>query len=316
MLLRDLLVDRIAPLKNLCDRSVDLYGQSLDRLRDYLGHEPTLDDLDDLTIAKFLRWRAGHQNRGKRQISPASVAKDSAQLRTIWNWCARKRLRRSNGDLLEFPDYSRPRVPKPRPTAYTADELQRLVDVARLRRGSISGRPARWYWPTKLSAMFQTGERIGAILAIRWGEVDLDRCTLTFLAATRKGHRETITRAISPDLARMMAPQKRAADELVWPWLECRKLGSVYSSLQVLCKTAGVEYHPFHSIRKATASYMKAAGRSAKKQLGHSSEEMAEMHYYDERIVGAESALDVLPQLRVMQALPPADEPGGPGKPR
>lgn len=305
MHLRDLLTDQIAVLKNLSDRTVELYGETLDRFRDHLGHEPTLDDLSDLLVARFLRWRAQQPNGRKGVLSPASVAKDSAHLRTLWNWCARKRLKRSDGELLEFPDYARPRVPKPRPVAYTADELQQLLDVARHRRGVIAGVPAAWYWPTKIMAMFQTGERVGAVLAIRWGEVDLDRRTLTFLAATRKGHRETITRQISPELAAIMATGRRAPNALVWPWLEARKIGSAYGSLKVLCRTAGVGYHPFHSIRKSTASYMKAAGASAKKQLGHASEEMAENHYYDERITGVQSALDYLPPLDL-----------GPRKPR
>lgn len=300
MILRELLNERIAPLKNLCQRSVVMYESTLDRLRDHLGHEPTIDDLDDLTIAKFLRWRATTVHDAKRGlISPASLAKDSAHIRTLWNWCAKKRMKRTNGELLEFPDYARPRVPKPRPVAYTVEELQRLVAASKHRKGYIvPGLPAAWYWTTKLQAMFQTGERIGAILAIRWGEVDLERCTLTFLAATRKGHRETITRAITPELARMLATQKRAAGELVWPWLEGRKILSCYASLKVLCRVAGVPYHPFHSIRKSTASYLKKAGKPAGKQLGHANGEgMCETHYYDDRIVGVESALDFLPPL-------------------
>ena len=298
MLLRALLVDQIAVLKDLSDRTVELYGQTLDRFRDHLGHEPTLDDLSDLVVARFLRARAQQGNHRKGLLSPASVAKDSAHIRTVWNWCARKRMKRANGELLEFPDYARPRVPRPRPVAYTVEELQTLINAARHRKGYIvEGVPAAWYWPTKIMAMFQSGERIGAILAIRWSEVDLERCSLTFLAATRKGHRETITRAISPELARMLGLMKRPPDSLVWPWLEGRKMMSAYGSLKVLCRTAGVPYHPFHSIRKSTASYMKRAGKSAKTQLGHSSEEMAETHYYDDRIVGIESALDYLPPL-------------------
>ena len=307
MLLRDLLNDQIAILKNLSDRTVELYGETLDRLHDHLGHEATVDDLSDLTIARFLRWRAQQSNKRKGLLSPASVAKDSAHIRTIWNWCARKRLKRSDGELLEFPDYARPRVPKPRPVAYTAEELQKLIEYARHRKGAIAGVPAAWFWPTMLMAMFQTGERIGAVLALRWSEVDLDRRTLTFLAATRKGHRETITRQISPELAAVLATRQRAPNDLVWPWLEDRKIGSAYGSLRVMCRKAKVDYHPFHSIRKSTASYMKRAGKSAKTQLGHSSEEMAETHYYDSRIVGVESALDYLP---------PLDLGGGPGKPR
>jgi integrase len=297
MTLRELLRDRIAPLKNLSDRSVVMYEATLDRLRDYLGHEPTVDDLDDLTAAKFLRWRQTTQHSRYKMISPASLAKDSAHLRSLWTWLAKKRWKKSNGELLEFPDYARPRVPKPRPVAYTAEELSAMVRAARHRKGLVAGKPAAWYWLTKLQAMFQTGERIGAVLALRWREVDLERCTLTFLAATRKGRQETITRAITPELARLMATQKGPPDALVWPWLEDRKILSCYASLKVLCRTAGVPYHPFHSIRKATASYLKKAGKSAKKQLGHSSEEMAETHYYDERITGVESALDFLPPL-------------------
>jgi integrase len=319
MTLRELLKDRIAPLKNLSERSVVMYESTLDRFRDFLGHEPTVDDLDDLTAARFIRWRGTTVHDRKRGvISPASLAKDSAHLRSLWTWLAKKRWKRSDGELLEFPDYARPRVPKPRPVAYTADELSALVRAARHRKGLVAGKPAAWYWMTKLMAMFQTGERIGAILAIRWGEVDLERCTLTFLAATRKGHRETITRAITPELARIMATQKGPADALVWPWLDDRKILSCYGSLRVLCKKADVPYHPFHSIRKSTASYLKRAGKSAKKQLGHSSEEMAETHYYDERITGVESALDFLPPLDLdgpatnPRQLPPSTEGSSP----
>jgi len=298
MTLRELLIDRVAPLKNLSDRSVSMYLSTLDRFRDFLGHEPTVDDLEDLTAAKFLRWRATtvHDiNRG--MISPASLAKDSAHLRSLWTWLARKRWKRSDGELLEFPDYARPRVPKPVPKAFNAAELAQLVEAARHRRGYICGKPAAWYWTTKIQAMFQTGERIGAVLELRWEQVDLERHTLTFLAATRKGHRETITREITPALAKCLATQRGAPGERVWPWLDDRQALSIYPSLRVLCRSAGVPYHPFHSIRKATASYLKKAGISAKKQLGHSSEQMAEDHYYDEDITGRESNLGYLPDI-------------------
>jgi len=199
--------------------------------------------------------------------------------------------------LIDFPDYARPKVPKPVPKAYKADELAKLVEAARHRKGLICGKPACWYWTTKLQAMFQTGERIGAVLELRWSEVDFERNTLTFLAATRKGHRETITRPITADLAKMLATQKGPPEARVWPWLDDREPLSIYPSLKVLCRTAGVPYKPFHSIRKSTASYLKRAGISAKKQLGHSSEEMAETHYYDEEITGRESNLDYLPPI-------------------
>jgi integrase len=297
MTLRELLIDRVAPLKNLSDRTTVMYVSTLDRFRDFLGREPTVDDLDDLIVSKFLRWRQVTQHSRFKLISPASLAKDSAHIRSLWGWLAKKRWKKANGELLEFPDYARPRVPKPVPKAFHADELAKLVATSRTRKGHIAGKPAAWYWVTKLQALFQTGERIGAILEIRWSEVDLKKHTLTFLAATRKGHRETITRPITPALANMLATQRGAPSDRVWPWLDDREMLSLYGSLRVLCRLAGVEYHPFHSIRKSTASYLKKAGISAKNQLGHSSEEMAENHYYDEEITGRESNLDYLPDI-------------------
>jgi len=297
MELRELLIERFAPQKDICDRTVLMYLATLARFKDFLGREPVVDDLDDLTVAKFIRWRRTTQHSKWKKIGPASLAKDSAQIRTLWNWLAKKRWKRSNGELIDFPDYARPKVPKPVPKAYKADELAKLVEAARHRKGLICGKPACWYWTTKLQAMFQTGERIGAVLELRWSEVDFERNTLTFLAATRKGHRETITRPITADLAKMLATQKGLPEARVWPWLDDREPLSIYPSLKVLCRTAGVPYKPFHSIRKSTASYLKRAGISAKKQLGHSSEEMAETHYYDEEITGRESNLDYLPPI-------------------
>jgi integrase len=306
MTLRELLIDRVAPLKNLSDRTTAMYLSTLDRFRDFLGHEPTVDDLDDLVVSKFLRWRQVTQHSKWKLISPASLAKDSAHLRSLWGWLAKKRWKKSNGELLEFPDYARPKVPRPVPKAFKAEDLARLVATARTRKGYIAGVPAAWYWPTKIMAMFQTGERIGAVLEIRWAQVDFERHTLTFLAASRKGRSETLTRPITPELSRMLATQKGAPNERVWPWLDDREMLSLYGSLRVLCKLAGVEYHPFHSIRKSTASYLKRAGISAKKQLGHSSEEMAEHHYYSEDIVGRENNLEHLPDIDRPQQPPAA----------
>ena len=294
--LRELLQDRIAPSRQYSERTVELYTQTLEQLAKFLGHEPTIDDLDDVTAAKFCRWRLTTKFRGK-VITPATVGKDSQQLKAIWNFAAKKRLKRSDGTDIEFPDYRTPTIPKPRPRAFNADDLAKLIKAARHRRGMIGRVPAAWYWSTKLMAQFQTGERIGAILELRWGEVDIDRQTLTFLAHTRKGHSQTITRPITERLASLLACEKGQPDERVWPWLENRSYVSLYPSLKVLCRTAGVPYKPFHSIRKATASYLRRGGISAKGQLGHETDGIAERHYYDEDIVGRENNLDLLPDI-------------------
>ena len=57
MTLREL-VERYALLRGLKGKTVSLYGMLVDRLERFLGHEATVKDLDDLVIARYLRWRA------------------------------------------------------------------------------------------------------------------------------------------------------------------------------------------------------------------------------------------------------------------
>jgi site-specific recombinase XerD len=129
MTMREVL-ERYAVLQNLSDRTVVLYGHTLDRFRDHLGHEPTLDDIDDLVVAGFLRWRAITPHK-RPKVSAASVAKDKSQLTALANWAAKKRLKRSDGQPVEFLSLPRTRKIRHAPQAYTAAEVAALIRRAR-----------------------------------------------------------------------------------------------------------------------------------------------------------------------------------------
>jgi integrase len=290
MKIRELLHERYAPLHNLSARSVVLFGHSIDRLKDFLQREPETTDFDDLVIAKFLRWRAVTPHRGKI-CSPASVAKDKAHLSALWNFAARKRI------AAEFPDLPRLKVPTRPPRGYTVAEVSSLVRAARTAHGSIGGVPAPWLWMTLIQSLWYTGERIGSHLRLRWSEVELDACRITFLGETRKGGIETIQRAIHPDLAQQLRRYRRADADLVWPWIEHRRPSSLFQSLRLLCQRAGVKPRGFHAIRKASGSYVKAGGGDATDHLGHANPKTTRDHYLDTTITGQQSALDYLPPL-------------------
>lgn len=303
MTLREIL-ERYSILQNLSDRTITLYGHTLDRFAEHLGHEPTLDDIDDLVVAGFLRWRAATpRKRGKP--SAASVAKDKSQLTALANWAAKKRLKRSNGEPVEFLSLPRTRKIRHAPQAYTAAEVSNLIRVAMARCGVIDGKPAGWWWGTILYAAWCSGERIGALLELRWRDVDLDARTLLFRAETRKGRSADIQRAITPDLAAMLAARQGKPNDLVWRW--DREYHSLWPSLKLLCKRAGVRGTGFHRMRKASASYVALGGGDATEHLGHANPEMTRAHYLDPRITSPKTALDYLP---------PLDLGGGPGKPR
>lgn len=293
MTLRDVL-SKYAILQNLSDRTVVLYGHTLDRFRDHLGHEPTLDDLEDLVVAGFLRWRAVTPHR-RPKVSAASVAKDKSQLTAIANWAAKKRLKRSNGEPVEFLSLPRTRKIRHAPQAYTADEVARLIRRARLRDGTVGGQPAGWWWSTLLYTAWQTAERIGALLALRWADVDTDSRAILFRAETRKGRCEDLQRAITPDLVELLRQGRKEDKDLVWHW--DREYTSLWPSLKLLCKQAGVRGTGFHKLRKASASYVALGGGDATEHLGHASPDMTRAHYLDPRITTEKNAVDYLPPL-------------------
>ncbi len=307
MLVRTVLMDRYAVHHNLCHHTVIMFIHSIERFRDFLGREPELNDLNDIAVCKFLRWRAVTPHNGYI-CSPASVRKDQAHIVSLWNHVAKKRLLNEAGEMVEFPDLPRNlvKVPTRVPKGYTVEEVSTLIRQGKHRHGMIGSVPAAWFWPSLIWSLWLTGERIGGHLGIRWQEVDLDKCVLTFLGENRKDRTTTIMRSISPDLAAFMRPMQAAGDQLVWPWLEHRKANVIFNSLRLHCKKCGIVPRGFHAIRKASGSYVKRAGGDSTEHLGHKNPKTTKQSYDDLDIIGRQSALDFLPPLDLDEPEAPA----------
>ena len=287
------LLERYALLRQLKPKSVDLYEMLLDRVKKFLGREATTDDLDDLIISRYLKWRAETPGWRNRLPSPASVRKDRVMLAAIWTYAAKKRI------AAEFPELPKVKVPKRLPTgrAYTADDVAALVRRARLRCGRTGGVPSGWWWATIIYAIYCTGERLEATMSLRWADVDLERRRVVFRGETRKGSTRDIERQITPDLAKMLALHRRADADLVWPW--DRHTKSQWASLKLLCSKAGVKYRGFHGLRRTAASYAAlAGGRSAATQLLDHSDPNLQRVYVDPVICpNEEDSTAALPHL-------------------
>jgi integrase len=295
------LFERYGDLRNLDAKTMQLYAMLLDRLRAFLGHEPTVADLDDLTISRYLRHRAADKWGGKT-ISPASVQKDKVMLQAVWNLAARKRW------VAEFPELPRIKVAKSIPAgrAYTAEDVAKMIRRARRRCGTTGGQPSAWWWSTLIWMAYCTGERATALMSLRWGELDTQRRRVIFLGSTRKGSTRDIERDFTADLAAILEPRRRRPEDLVWPW--DRHRGSLWTSLKLLCRLAGVRYRGFHGLRRTRASYAALAGgtAAATRVLDHSDPKLQE-RYVDPTICPSEdSPVDVMPPLRLEE--PPAGQ--------
>ena len=284
MLLTDILTDLYTPLRSLSEKSVYNYRCTISAFSDFLGHEPTLDDLTELQVARFLSHRA-------KERAVATAAKDRAQLRALHEWSARRSL------CKHWPQYPPIRVPERVPQAWFSTEMQRLLDAAGKEQTTIDGIPGGLWWQALLMVAYDTAERCTALVSLRWRDVQ-GRHVL-FVAESRKGGRRDVIREIGDDtLAALEAIRgNRGPDDLVFPWPRTRSY--LWGRLGIILRRAGLPHgrrDKFHRIRRTTASYYAAAGGSAQTLLDHA-DPATTRKYLDPRIVTGVAASSVIPRL-------------------
>lgn len=153
MTLTTLFDDYYRPLR-LRGRSANtcrLYGCTIRSFWKWLRYEPTIDDLTDLTISRFLEHRATVR-------SPYTAEKERTQLLSLWRFAA------DRGILKDRPCVPPAPLPERIPTAWTVEQLQSLMRSAAATRGLVGKVPAGVWYAALLSVLWETAERIGAIL--------------------------------------------------------------------------------------------------------------------------------------------------------
>lgn len=279
--LRSFVRDVYAALRAISPRTLRLYEFTLDAFRDFLGHEPTAADLDELVVARFLRHR--EQTR-----AAATAAKDRAQLRAIWEFMARHKA------VDTWPTIRPVRVPERVPEAWLTEEFARLLATASSEKTTIAGIPGGKWWRALLLLAYDTGERVTALTLLRWQDVRGD--FVTFRAESRKGQRRDIIRDIGEE-TRLALEEIRGDRELVFPWPYSETY--LWTRLSIILRRAKLpagRRDKFHRIRRTTASYYEAAGHSAQRLLDHSSPATTR-RYLDPRIVSCASAPSVIPRV-------------------
>lgn len=281
MFLCDYLIDVYAPLRGLSARSITLYRYTLNAFSEFAGHQTTLDDLEELTVSRFLAARMTVK-------AAATVAKDRAQLRALWEMAARRGLAKT------WPTLRRIRVPERVPEAWLTDEFQRLLHAAAQEPGLIDGVPAGDFWKALVRLLYETGERVSAAMALEWSDVRPD--SVLYRAETRKGQTRDILRSITPSChAAIEAIRRPRAMVFAWPFAK----SMLWYRMGRICRRAGLpsdRRSKFHRIRRTTASHYAAAGGDAQRLLDHSSPAVTR-RYLDPRILPEIRASDLLPSV-------------------
>jgi len=298
MLLSTFLEDTYAPLRQLAPKASYQYRLTLKRFEEFLGRPPEVADLTDVQVQRFAAAR-------KVSTSASTAKKDRTHLQALANLAAKKRL------LSEFLALPPMRAPGRVPRAYTAAEVATLIRAAKALPGRVGAVKRGLWWASLFRSLWETGERIGAHMSLRWGDVDLAGCWVTFPAEARKGHTRDIRRRISPELADWLRLFPAGSERsLVWAWPGSET--AIWNTFARLCKRQGITARGFHGFRKASATYVAAGGGDATAHLDHSDPRLAKRHYLDESILPGQSALDFLPPLDLGNE-PGRGQPGGKG---
>jgi integrase len=276
-------VYRVLKLRGKSPRSVLLHQIAIRNFGRWLERPATLADLDDLTLARYLDFRG-------TQVAPHTVERERNSL------CAQWRLACDRGLLAVRPTIQPQPLPQKIPTAWTVAQLDRLFQAARHARGTVGPVPASVWFPALLTLAWESGERIGALLAAQ--REDLSGGRLAIHADARKGRREPKMHHLSAGcVAQLHAARAPGRPEVLW-WPMA--LPSLYDRLHKILDDAGLRGKrvAFHQMRRSAATHLTAAGGDAQAFLGHL-EPRTTKAYIDPRILPqAAPAWSILPRLK------------------
>jgi integrase len=261
-----------------------LYIVAIDAFGRYLGHIATLNDLTDAKVGGYMRWL---RKNGK---AIRTVNGNRSKLIALWGWCARKRL------VEDFPTIEQIPVPHELPSAWTAAELRALLKACDMMPGKIGEIPAPLWFRALVLVEWDTGERTGAMLALRWDWLDHERRQIAVPAEFRKGRRKPMLYSLKRETIRALDAIREPQRELIFE----RPFGleRFFARWKRLLKLAGLPYVKHKSglqkMRRSFATHIEAAGGDATEALAHTARSLTVNSYIDPRLVERTPANNVL----------------------
>jgi integrase len=260
--------------------TVRQYVANIKKLSVLLGRSP---ELDDITRDNMIRLAHRIVRNGR---SPATANKTVSQLRAILNEAVRRGMAKHDR-LPRLKEYTRT------PTAWTAEQIDRLYTVCRKQTGRIAGVSSHLWWVAMHDLMLDTGLRAGALLALEWPMIDWDRKVLLVPAEIQKDDSDQAFR-LHPDTLLHLRQIEAPARNLILPWDRCYSV--LWYRYGKILKEAGLpstRRDKFHRMRRTTATHFEMAGGDATELLGHSSRDTTR-RYLDEQIINRLHPCDVI----------------------
>lgn len=258
------------------------YEVSLTRFGKYLGRPARLADLNDETVGGWMR------SMKREGIAVATINGYFAKVRAFWEWAARRQM------VDEFTTLERIPEPERVPSAWTREELGRLFKACEGMQGDVCGVPAAGWWYALHRVAWDTGERLNALLSIRWEWIE--GRSLSIPAEVRKGGRKSMVYQLKAPTLDALDAIRQPTREVVFPWgLHITSFSGYYKKLLKLAELPYVPHKSgLHKLRRTFATHIAAAGGEATDALGHADGKTARKSYIDPRISQTAAANAVL----------------------
>lgn len=284
MLLQHLFDNYYRPLRlrGRSDNTCRLYLCTIRAFGRWLGYLPTIDDLTDLTLARYLDERAATR-------SPYTAEKERTQLVSLWRFAA------DRGIVTTRPEVPAAPLPERVPRAWSVDELSAIMRAAAATRGKVGSVPAGHWYTALVAVLWETAERIGAILECC--AEDFQPPHIYVRAEYRKGGKRDRIYRLSESTCEMLT--RACGKQKLFEWPQSRTLlWAKYADIVARAGLGRGRHLSFHALRRSAASHFAAAGGDPVKLLDHSSPRITQRWYLDRRLTDRGPApCDLLPRI-------------------
>jgi len=287
MTLHNFLRDRYGPRHlGISPKTIEEYDRTLRHLQAFAGCTLDTTDLTEQLVLSYLAHRL-------QKISPQTVKRERADLLAVWREAHRQKLCTTRPE-----DVPSIRTPRRIPVAWRPEDVGCLLVACRQLKGMIRGtgiNKSDWYYSLILF-LYDSGARIGAALAVRSDQLDLDGRRAVLAGQVAKTGVEQVVE-FSPQTAEALGRHYDARRAMVWPQPYWRE--QPQRQLTRLLRAAGLptdRYHKFHCLRRTnyTLSVRYGSRELAHHQLGHLTD--MSRYYLDPTQVDTQQAVSVIPR--------------------
>lgn len=274
-------------LRGRSENTKRLYHCTLKSFKKFLGRDPMIGDLDDLVVSQFLAHRAETR-------SPYTSEKERTQILSLWRFAVDRR----TPGVSAKPCVPMTPLPERIPSAWTVDQCRELIRAAGKTAGVIGGIPAGTYYKAIVSVLWESAERIGAILSLK--VVDYEGGRIYVRAEYRKGKKRDKLYNLTPETSRLVeecCKGKKPADK-IFKW--DRQITTLWYEFGKIVERAGLgggRRAKFHQLRRSSATHFASRGGDATALLDHSSPRVTKAYLDPRFLTSGPQPCDVLPKI-------------------